>query len=201
MERNIGIIAFGSLIDNPGRELQEAIVERKSNVLTPFNVEFARRSDDTRSGAPTLVPVTQGGSSVKATILVLNVSEQEAKDRLWRREIHRVGGGGHYVRRANPGPNALIIDRYENVAGISIVLAARFQANIAPLTAESLAELAIKSARARPDSEDGISYLIAAKRNGIRTPLSDSYEQEILRRTNTSDLSEALEAARKTTST
>jgi hypothetical protein len=55
-----------------------------------------------------------------------------------------------------------------------------------------LAELAIKSARLERTGRDGITYLIDAKRNGIVTPLSVDYEQEILRRTQTSNLHEAL---------
>ena len=80
LERGVGIIAFGSLIDDPGTELEAAIVGRKPGVMTPFRVEFARSSVK-RGGAPTLVPVTKGGSPVPATILVLNVSEREAMDR------------------------------------------------------------------------------------------------------------------------
>ena len=57
----------------------------------------------------------------------------------------RVGKGGHYVQHSNPGPNTLIIDRYENFEGVG-VLVARFPATIVPLTAARLAELAIQSA-------------------------------------------------------
>jgi hypothetical protein len=124
---------------------------------------------------------------------LVNVSEQEAKDRLWRREINRVGEGGHYTRQANPGPNTLIIDRYENYEEIGVVLAARFTATIAPpLTAARLAELAIESARLERTGRDGITYLIDAKRNGISTPLSEAYEQEILRRVQVLDLNQAI---------
>jgi hypothetical protein len=122
----------------------------------------------------------------------MNVSEQEAKDRLWRREVDRVGQGGHYVRRSNPGPNTLKIDRYESFEGVSVVLAARFAATIVPLTAARLAELAIESASLQRTGRDGITYLIDAKRNGITTPPSDVYEQEILRRTQARDLDDAI---------
>ncbi len=86
----------------------------------------------------------------------------------------------------------MVIDRYENFEGVEIVLAARFAATITPLTALRLAELAIVSARLEQTGRDGITYLIDAKRNGITTPLSDTYEQEILRRTQARDLGEAL---------
>jgi hypothetical protein len=71
-------------------------------------------------------------------------------------------------------------------------LAARFAATIAPLNAQRLAELAIESARLERTGRDGITYLIDAKRNGITTPLSDAYEQEILCRTSARDLDDAL---------
>ncbi len=191
MEATLGILAFGSLIDNPGAEIESALVRRKLNVRTPFGVEFARSSTK-RGGAPTLVPLEQGGAPVLAQILFVNVSEQEAKDRLWRRETDSIGQGGHYVHRTNPGPNTLIIDRYENFECVGVVLAARFPATIAALTATRLAELAIESARSERTGRDGITYLRNAKRIGITTPLSDAYEREILRLTQAHDLDEAL---------
>ncbi len=133
MEASLGIFAFGSLMDDPGAEIEAALVGRKLNVRTPFGVEFAR-SSTARGGAPTLVPLEHGGAPVFAQILLVSVSEQEAKDQLWRREIDRVGQGGHYALLSNPGPNKLIIDRYENFEGVSVVLAARFAATIVPLT-------------------------------------------------------------------
>src|SRR5262249_35569291 len=132
MNVSVGIIAYGSLISNPGWELESAIVERKKHILTPFKIEFARSSIK-RGGAPTLVPVPRGGRQVLAHILGLSLSEQEAKDRLWRREVNNVGGIGHYVDHKNPGPNTLIIDRYGNFEGIAVVLAARFSPTISPL--------------------------------------------------------------------
>ena len=197
---SVGILAFGSLIDSPGDELAPAITARKSNVLTPFGVEFARSSNK-RGGAPTLVPLQHGGSPVSAVILILNIPEREAMDRLWRREINKIGAGGHYAARPNPGPDTLIIDRHENLEGIPVVLSARFPPNIVPLTAERLAELAIESARQLGNGRDGITYLINAKRNGTVTPLSDAYEQEILRRMQARDLAEALQKIRSRVST
>jgi hypothetical protein len=64
----VGILAFGSLIDHPGWEIEEVIIEQKTDVLTPFKVEFARASK-TRAGAPTLVPVGIGGSRIRAHLL------------------------------------------------------------------------------------------------------------------------------------
>ena len=188
---SVGILAFGSLIDNPGPEIEVTLVGRKLNIRTPFGVEFARSSTK-RGGGPTLVPMEQGGAPVLAQILLVNVSEQEAKDRLWRREIDKIGRGGRYTPRVTPGRNTLIIDRYEKFEGVDVVLAARFAATIVPLTTARLAELAIESARLERTGRDGITYLIDAKRNGITTPLSAAYEREILRRLHAHDLTDAI---------
>ena len=115
--------------------------------------------------------------------MMLNVSEQEAMDRLWRREIDKIGHGEHYHHSDYPGPNIFVIDRHQNFEGIRTVFSARFAATIIPLTTEHLAELAIESARQERTGRDGISYLIDANANGIVTPLSEPYERDILPRT------------------
>jgi len=184
----IGILAFGSLIDDPREQIEavEVKAERKRGVSTPFKVEFAR-SSATREGAPTLVPF-ETGAVVAAEIIVVETSEQHAKDILWRRETGNETG--HYRPRANPSINTLIIDTYA-LAGMPVVLAARFQPNIQNPTGALLARLAIASAKKLRDGKDGISYLMDAKRNGIVTPLSSGYEAEILRLTG----ADSLEAA------
>ena len=42
MKETVGILAYGSLIDNPGDEIAAATVRTIEEVETPFNVEFAR---------------------------------------------------------------------------------------------------------------------------------------------------------------
>ncbi|GAA4131236.1 hypothetical protein ACFFTN_26415 [Aminobacter aganoensis] len=59
----VGILAYGSLIGDPGAEIEPAITSRIA-CLTPFPVEFARQSR-TRKGAPTLVP-SERGASIRA---------------------------------------------------------------------------------------------------------------------------------------
>ena len=56
----IGVLAYGSLITDPGSELVAITLAVTKDVLTPFSVEFARKSRK-RCGAPTLVPVDHGG--------------------------------------------------------------------------------------------------------------------------------------------
>ena len=70
----IGILAYGSLIDDPDIEIAAATAEITRGVQTPFSVEFTR-SSTTRGGAPTLVPVDVGGAQVAAIIYRVAVDE------------------------------------------------------------------------------------------------------------------------------
>ena len=195
MTKTVGILAYGSLMADPGAEIANATVETRRGVTTPFNVEFAR-SSSMRRGAPTLVPVKDHGAPVQAQIFVLNVSEAEAADRLYRREINQVGSGRTYKAADNPGENTVIVRRLEGFEGFDVAIYTEIAANIAPLTAEELARRAIESAKNSNDRRDGISYLIDAKKSGVKTLLSDAYEQEIMRQTQARDLHEALHNAR-----
>ena len=193
MVGRVGILAYGSVITDPGEEIQRAIVETRKGILTPFNIEFARKSQK-RAGAPTLVPVPSGGNPVRATLIVLNVTEQEAANYLYRRELNQVSQADVvYTPKRKPTVNTVIIDRWENFEGVPVVLSVRLGANIEPLAAAELAALAIASARSPLNNgRDGISYLINAKKEGIQTPLSPAYEEEIKRQTRTGSLEDAL---------
>lgn len=195
--QHVGILAYGSLIGDPGPELGPVTARRVPGVTTPFPVEFAR-SSRTRGGAPTLVPVEDGGSNVEAVILVLDGSVllEQATDMLWRRETHQESSGKPYPSKANAGPDDVVIRDLRDLEGIQHVLYTEIGANIAPAsrTPEGLAQLAIESVTAvGKDGLDGIFYLINAKAQGVTTPLMGGYEAEILRRTDT----ESLEAARE----
>ncbi|MBI4446879.1 MAG: DUF3883 domain-containing protein [Acidobacteria bacterium] len=197
----IGILAYGSLIDSPGPEISRVTVNR-IKVETPFNVEFAR-SSQTRSGAPTLVPVSEGGARVNALILVLDdkVSEQDAINMLWRRESSNVGSSLSYRPQIEPTENSIIIENLKDFNGIETVLYTRISANINPRTPAQLAQLAIRSAQseAGANGKDGITYLLAAKGAGILTPLMTEYEAQILSRTGAQTLEQALEKIRQST--
>jgi hypothetical protein len=197
MAYEVGILAYGSLIDDPGVEISGAIVHTlKEGIVTPFKVEFARTSSG-REGAPTLVPVARGGANVRAQIFVLNVGTEEATNRLWRRERNIVCQVDQvYVRPAQPRKNHVLVDALKDFHAVKTVLYTRVGQNIETPTAAILAEYAVKSARKLRDGRDGISYLIAARRNGIETPLSGPYEEEIKRRTNTTNLEDALASCR-----
>jgi cation transport regulator ChaC len=191
MKHTVGILAYGSLIDDPGEEIANATIRTTMNVLTPFSIEFARRSRS-RGGAPTLIPVVQGGRPVLGRVFVLDVPEDEAANRLWRREVRKVGSAQAYEVPRKIGTDTVVVRRLENFADVKVVLYTEIAANIEPLTAKSLAGLAMESMDKSDPGMDGISYLIAAKKNGITTALSADYEAEILRQSGCSGLEEAL---------
>jgi hypothetical protein len=196
---SIGILAYGSLIEDPGKEIEPLVRERRERIETPFSIEFAR-SSSTRDGAPTVVPVESGGSRVNATILVLEagVSLEKAEDLLWRRETRNEHSDRHYRAPSEPSPDKMVVARLENVAGIEVVLYTKLGANITDPSAAKLADLAIKSAKAKAGKtgKDGISYLMSVKRQGISTPLMPGYEAEVLRKTGASSLEGALSRCR-----
>jgi hypothetical protein len=195
-------LAFGSLIDKPGTELAKATVNRIRDT-TPFHVEFARKSTR-RGGAPTLIPVQDEGGHVHAQVLILDetVSVFSAADMLYRREINRVGTRLRYDPRADPVGDDIVIELLKDFGSCDLVLYTKIGANIEPLTAGHLADLAIASAKKAVggNKRDGISYLIAAKANGIATPLSQQYEAEILAKTNVANLDAAWAVCRQSSS-
>ena len=196
---DVGILAYGSLIDEPGHEIGAVVSSNRDDVWTPFRVEFARSSSK-RGGAPTLVPVEKGGAQVKAVILVLKetVSLDEAKDMLWRRETNNIGTGQCYRRPASPGQNKVFVEQLNDFNGIRSIIYTCIIADIPRLTSAKLAELAIQSASGAHGAEkrDGISYLISTKRIGIVTLLSSAYEKEILEKTQSQTLEEAWQNCR-----
>ncbi len=190
----IGILAYGSLIPNPGEEIGPVTVRRIGGVKTPFRVEFSR-SSRVRDGAPTLVPVERGGARVAGVMLVLHdsVTEADAQDVLYRRERNRVGTGDRYADVDPADPDSVFLGRLNGFAGLDVVLHAALRANIEEPAPELLARLAIASAAAPSGGvgRDGIRYLTDAQQCGIVTPLMPEYEEEILRQTGGRDLEEA----------
>lgn len=191
----IAILAYGSLIDNAGEEIEPLII-KKIKCQTPFNVEYAR-SSKSRGGAPTLIPVASSGEQVKATLLVLkdDTDLNYAKSILWRRERHKVGDDKNYTELKNPTINQVKVKTVLNFENIETVIYTSIGNNIDDeLTAEKIADLAIKSILSDAGAKkiDGIRYLLANKFNEIRTKLSEEYENQILLKTGTKSLEEAI---------
>ena len=197
---SIGILAYGSLIVDPGIELESLILEKIIDIETPFNIEFSR-SSSSRDGAPTVVPVEDYGASVKAVILVLKdtVTIDNAKNILWRRETRNETSNKPYPNPPNPKSNLVVVGEEKGLGGIDIVLFTKIGANIDSPSPKQLADLAIKSAKGKAGEtgKDGISYLMSIKNQNIVTPLMPKYEEEILKSVGASSLSEALKIVRE----
>jgi len=195
----LAILAFGSLVDNPGEDLAPVIVERQWGALTPFHVEFAHASA-LRDGAPTLAPVTSGGATVEAVLLILrdSLSIEAACDFLYARETGRPGSGAQYDPDPNK-PNQVYIEVLPFFLGLTTAIYTRTSSNITPLTADELARRAIASAwgPAGAADLDGIRYLINTKTHGIQTPLMADYERRILEMTHEPDLASARQHVRQ----
>ena len=166
----IGILAYGSLIPNPGAEIGAVTAGRITGVETPFRVEFSR-SSRVRDGAPTLVPVDKGGGRVSAVVIVLreSVTETAAQDMLYRRERNRVGSGDVYADVDQTNIDSAFLGRLDHFAGLDVVFHAALRANIEEPTPEMLARLAIASAAAPSGAvaRDGISYLKRCKSRAV----------------------------------
>lgn len=211
--RKLGILGYGSLLNDLGRELQGNVVER-IRVETPFEVEYARTSKG-RSGAPTLVPIKDGnGNRVHGCILVLKpqLSEEDAFNILYRREINCIGEKSvvYDDKQQREKKDTVVIEKLENFGGVSVVLCACLKPNIGKILEENLsaeekakelASLAVGSVMKDTfcARRDGIQYFADAVRFGIQTPLTDLYKEEILRQAgNVSNLKEArLQIARR----
>jgi hypothetical protein len=188
---NVGILAFGSLINDPGDELKSRIVSA-IKTQTPFPVEYGRYSEGTRGGGPTLVP-HQMGSPVAAEILVLDdtVTVNEATNILWRRETRKTGAE---IYAEGASPKSVLVRRFNDDPRVSTILYTNFHdaGKISNPTVRELAEHAIHSVEIAAKGMDGITYLINAIKCGIETPLTRAFRDEILRQTNTPTLEEAL---------
>lgn len=194
----IGILAYGSLIEDPGCEIEPLIKRRIQDVQTPFKIEFSRKSSS-RDNAPTVVPVEEGGATVNATILVLcdEVEEEQAMDLVWRRETRKETSDKHYQFPVNPSVNQVVVETIQNYSGVETVLYTRIGANISNPTPLNLAKLAVESAKGKAGKtgKDGISYLMSVKHQDISTPLMPDYEKDILVLTGAQSLEEALKIA------
>ncbi|WP_031425540.1 hypothetical protein [Flavimarina sp. Hel_I_48] len=195
-KHKIGILAYGSLIDDPGIELKSLIVERVK-CITPFKVEYARRSKK-RGYGPTLIPYSKAGSNVNAIILILSddVSLLEVSSMLYRREIGTSDSSKSYVHTNNPKENTTQILLEENFMEVEKVLYTRIASNIRiNFDTNDLADFAIKSILLKAGKEkcDGIRYLVQNINNNIVTEYTEAYRLAILSKTGCSSLEEAID--------
>jgi len=150
-----------------------------------------------RGGGPTVVPHGQG-APVDAEILVLDddVTFEHAQHMLYRREIDKVGSDRTYARRT--GDKRVLVEEWTENPCVERVLYTDFNpgGKESSVAAKGLAEKAISSVVKAAPGKDGITYLRDNIANGVHTPLTDAYRDEILRQTNTASLGEALEKVR-----
>jgi hypothetical protein len=172
-QRQVAIIAYGSVIDDPGPALGPLVVERR-RCRTPFPVEFARASVRW-GGGPVLVPCARGGP-VDGVLLVLSpgLGIGEAVELL--REREGLPGGRGIVEAAVPGD--------------LLVIAASLPLNLKQedMTPGALARRAIASVASGP--RNGVAYLRQVVRAGVRTPLTAAYLRALLERTGAPSLEE-----------
>lgn len=192
----IGILAFGSLIREPGDELCP-LIDMRIKTETPFPVEFGRYSGETRGGAPTLVPHPLG-KQVNAEILVLkdSVPVKVATDMLWRRETRKTDKSKSYPAGTRSG--SVQISQLSDFEGVEVVLYTDFldAGKIEKPAACDLAEAAIASVAKADANKDGITYLIEAVSERFVTPLTETYVSEILRLTQVGSLTDARDRAK-----
>jgi hypothetical protein len=190
-----GILAFGSLCSRPGNALR-GIIDDTVDIVTPFSVEYARRST-CRADAPTLVAVPEGfGGPVNGKILILkaDTEPQKAKNALFRRELHQEKDKAviYDDPKQRGKKDALVIETLIHFSGFGEVYYASLEPNFREILdptltqevkANLLAQAAIDSVTAETfgTGMDGIRYLDDAIRNNVVTPLTDLYRQAILR--------------------
>ena len=103
-----------------------------------------------------------------------------------------MGTGNPYP--AGTRPNSIVIREFEDSPYVDLVLYTDFhpEGKQASKKPEDLAQKAIDSVENAVKGKDGITYLIDNIDAGIVTPLTNPYRGEILKKTATTSLPEAL---------
>ncbi len=207
LHSDTGVLAYGSLLADPGAELA-ALIEQRTPVRIPFPVEYMR-SSPTRAGAPVLVPVPEGyGASVPGEVWTLNPAADRglAESLLYRRELDLPGEPYVLYSPEVAAADGLTIEALKDFAGLPTVLYAAPMPNLPEVIppdvpvgdkAAFLARHAIASVTPETHAagHDGIAGLAAALRQGAVTPLAQPYCEAVLRLTGTADLAAARERA------
>ena len=182
VKKKLGILAFGSLLSNPGKEISRHIVERIP-YTTPFRLEYVMCS--TLQGDPPTLGRWQGGKRVQTFILLLDIDATE-KGLAMAKEILRKQVGGSISVKWDERSRDFRTLIYHSLRPKGIAL---------PPSPRKLARLAVRSVVVCKEmgvpQRNGIRYLLNNIENGIITPLTEEYKKEILLVTRTETLEEA----------
>jgi hypothetical protein len=159
----IAILAYGSLLDEPGPELA-ALTTGREPFTTPFPVEYGRASERW-NGGPVLVPHPQGGP-VEGALLLLAAGVE-------------LGQAVEVLRAREGAPDARGIVEVATERPLT-VLAASLPRNL-PLPDMEPARLAERAARSVAGGpRNGVAYLRRAMASGVRTPRTAAYARALL---------------------
>ena len=113
---------------------------------------------------------------------------------LWRRETKQVDSGRSYVHPEKPGPDSVLVKTIRQSDKTILYTDFHETGKLSKPTAERACHSGCGHAKNAnvPEGQNGITYLINAKKAGIVTPLMDAYEQEILRTAGATTLAESL---------
>ena len=170
----IAIVAYGSLIHQPGEELAELIAAREP-CTTHFPVEYGRCSPKW-GGGPVLTIDPRGGP-VEGMRLLLHGGTPlgRAIDVLARRE--GIPGAEGIVELPEDGP----------VTALTCALPRNL--DLDEMEPAVLAARALESVASGP--ANGVAYLRGAVASGVRTPRTDAYVAEVLAQSGAPDLATA----------
>lgn len=181
-ESSVCIFAYGSLIEDP-REKLRAHICYFFDCVSPFSVEYARKSSK-RQGAPVLI-ISENGSKVCGKILVTDLPKTSENLRQVKELVRdREGTQIEYIKTME-------------MCNIKDVIYCDITPNLENPNGSMLADLAIESVKKCKEAgikeKNGVRYLIENINNGIITPLTPAYKDEVLRITKSSSLEEAEE--------
>lgn len=173
-QRPVAVLAYGSLIDEPGPELAAVIAGRRP-CRTPFGVEYGRASQRW-GGGPVLVPHPRG-APVAGTLLLLAPGIA-------------LGAAVEMVAAREGLPDARGVVAVD-LPGERLVIAASLPRNL-PAPDMRPGALARRAAASVAHGErNGVAYLRRALASGIATPLTAAYRAELLRLAGADTLEEA----------
>ncbi|MBU4502272.1 MAG: hypothetical protein KKA79_06755 [Nanoarchaeota archaeon] len=178
---HIAILAYGSLIWEPGEEIKQHIIA-VVDCITPFNVEYAQRSYKSRGGAPTLTKISGIGNKTRAKLLVLDYHNTiEGKKKVYSLICQRENTPKKEWNDEAEPPKPIYITNLEDYDSVFYCAFKGEPENT--ITSENLVNWAKESVIACNKEgkieNNGVRYLINCYKNGVVTPLTEEYIQKL----------------------